>query len=190
MSRNLCSSYCVECGHGPVRLSDLRGKPIEFRQYGPYVPVIGCRWDCPDCGTAYFAIWRTKDEFWSRESLQTGAWKDTEFITSDGMVYPIPEAGRFAVERTYTLGGVERTDVHNTGCFTIDLSYYETYNDEPLYDDDEDGSQRAAIRSGDVPPWHLCTGDAKDLQWAWGDHYAGKGRESYDPEGEVSDDQS
>lgn len=167
MSRNLCTSYCVECGHGPVRLSDLRGKPIEFRRYGDYSPAIGCRWDCPDCGTAYFAIWRDKDEFWSRESLDNGQWKDPEFVLPDGRVFPNHEAGKFAVDRTYTLGGVERTEVHNTGCFIIDLSYYETYNDEPIYDD-EDGSKRDAIRSGAEPPWHLCTDDAENVQWVWG----------------------
>jgi hypothetical protein len=54
MSRNLCTSKC--CGN-IVRLSDLRGKSIEFRRHGSYPPKIGTRWDCPTCGTAYFVIW-------------------------------------------------------------------------------------------------------------------------------------
>lgn len=52
MSRNLCTSQC--CGR-ILRLSDLRGKPVEFRQYGSYSPQMGVRWDCPLCGEAYFA---------------------------------------------------------------------------------------------------------------------------------------
>lgn len=55
MSRNLTTSKC--CGN-IVRLSDLRGKPIEFRRYGKYAPHIGTRWDCPTCKTVYFAWWR------------------------------------------------------------------------------------------------------------------------------------
>lgn len=60
MSRNLCTDRCAKCDHGPVTLADLSGAPIEFRGYGPYVPVIGARWDCPECGTAYFAHYRTR----------------------------------------------------------------------------------------------------------------------------------
>lgn len=60
MSRNLCADRCVECGHGPVAIADLSGKPIEFRGYGKYVPVIGARWDCPSCGVVYFAHYRTR----------------------------------------------------------------------------------------------------------------------------------
>lgn len=55
MSRNLCKSSCCD---NIVRLSDLRGKPIEFRRYGDSPPVIGTRWDCPTCATVYFAWWR------------------------------------------------------------------------------------------------------------------------------------
>lgn len=64
MSRNLCTSSCCE---NVVRLSDLRGKPIEFRQCHNDPPVIGTRWDCPSCGTAYFAWWR--DAQWSHERM-------------------------------------------------------------------------------------------------------------------------
>ena len=60
MSRNLCSEFCVQCGHGPVTIADLAGRPIEFRGYHKYVPEIGARWDCPDCRTAYFAHYRTR----------------------------------------------------------------------------------------------------------------------------------
>jgi len=165
MSRNLCSSFCVECGHGPVRLSDLRGKPIEFRRYYSSAPELGCRWDCPNCGTAYFAIWRINEEFWSRESLANGQWKDPVYRLPDGSTHPNTEAGRFAIENTFSFGGVQQTTATNTGCFTIDLSYYETYNDEPIYDDE---GSKDAIRSGIEAPRHLCTDNAEDVQWDWG----------------------
>lgn len=88
MSRNLCTSSC--CGN-TVRLSDLRGKPIEFRQYSNEPPHIGTRWDCPTCLTAYFVIWR------------------------DGL-------------GDSSSRGYSRR-------FVLDLSYYESYNDEHTYDD-------------------------------------------------------
>lgn len=62
MSRNLSSDRCVRCGHGPVTLADIAGKPVELRGYGKYVPTIGVRWDCPECQTAYFAAYRTRGD--------------------------------------------------------------------------------------------------------------------------------
>jgi hypothetical protein len=56
MSRNLARSTCCD---NVLRLSDLRGKPIEFRRYHDSLPNIGTRWDCPDCHVPYFVIWRT-----------------------------------------------------------------------------------------------------------------------------------
>lgn len=107
MSRNLCTSSCCE---NVVRLPDLRGKPIEFRQYANDPPKIGTRWDCPSCGKAYFAIWR--DAEWS---YQSNNW----------------------------IRG-----------FVIDLSYYESFNDE----------------HSDSPldnPEHLCLDDAEHFQEVW-----------------------
>lgn len=62
MSRNLGTDCCVRCGFGPVVIADLAGQPIEFRGYGKYVPVIGARWDCPECASAYFAAYRTRGD--------------------------------------------------------------------------------------------------------------------------------
>jgi len=62
VSRNLCSDKCVQCGHGPVTIADLVGKPVEFRGYHNYVPKIGVRWDCPNCHTAYFAAYHTRGD--------------------------------------------------------------------------------------------------------------------------------
>ncbi len=107
MSRNLCTSSCCNT---TVRLEDLVGKPIEFRQYGDNPPVIGTRWDCPECGTAYFVIWR--DAKWSFE-----------------------------------LGKYVRG-------FVLDLSYYESFNDEH------------SDRSLDDPAY-LYTSDIKNFQEVW-----------------------
>jgi hypothetical protein len=108
MSRNLCQSSC--CGN-ILRLSDLRGKPIEFRRYYKSPPVIGTKWDCPTCKTAYFAWWR--DAQWQ--------YSTTNFTN-----------------------------------FVIDLSYYESFNDEPGYPEDMEN------------PRHLCLDNAEDVQDIWG----------------------
>lgn len=108
MSRNLCQSSC--CGY-VLRLSDLRGKPIEFRRYYKSPPVIGTRWDCPTCKTVYFAWWRE------------GQW------------------------------------YHSTrefGNFVIDLSYYESFNDEPGVEEEFEN------------PRYLCLDNAEDVQDIWG----------------------
>ena len=107
MSRNLCQSTCCE---NTVRLSDLRGKPIEFRQYFNSPPVIGTRWDCPSCEVAYFAIWR--DAQWSWETKRYGN-------------------------------------------FVIDLSYYESYNDEHGSPEEIDN------------PSYLCEDNAEEWQDIW-----------------------
>lgn len=43
-------------------LHDLAGKPVELRAIGKYVPVLGTRFDCPRCQTAYFACYRTRGD--------------------------------------------------------------------------------------------------------------------------------
>lgn len=43
-------------------LHDLAGKAVELRAIGKYVPVIGVRFDCPRCQTAYFAHYRTRGD--------------------------------------------------------------------------------------------------------------------------------
>lgn len=110
MSRNLCRSTCCD---NTVRLSDLMGKPIEFRRIGTDPPYIGTRWDCPTCGTAYFTIWR--DAQWGYVN------------------------GKMQVVRG----------------FVIDLSYYESFNDEP--------GDPSEIEN----PRHLCLDDASDFQEVW-----------------------
>ena len=138
MSRNLATSSCCD---NIVRLSDLRGKPIEFRRYHQYAPNIGTRWDCPTCGTAYFAIWRETEN--SRSIIVN------------------PGNAMCSYERAST--------------FTIDLSYYESYNDEHsgIYEkgkpyiswEQMTEEQRQAMLAN---PGGLCVDDAEEAQWVWG----------------------
>ena len=122
MSRNLCRSTC--CGN-TVRLSDLRGKPIEFRRYAKEPPNIGTRWDCPDCGTAYFVIWRD------------GVWGDPP--------------------------GWKRG-------FVLDLSYYESFDDEhgrcAVEDYHSWGHNSPCVYDFESPAY-LCIDDAEDQQEVW-----------------------
>ena len=140
MSRNLATSSC--CGN-TVRLSDLRGKPIEFRRYGPYVPDIGTRWDCPTCNTAYFVIWRTRDKFWHKP--------EDAFADLDLFGNPNREKGKFVHQYTFQ----NEIVTEDTGCFTLDLSYYESHNDEP------------GTLGAEGKPRHLCEDNAEDVEWEW-----------------------
>ena len=157
MSRNLCSSYCRSCSR-LVTLNDLRGKPAEFRKYGSYAPLMGFRHDCP-CGKVYFATFAHKNEFWTRESLASGGWKAPE-LTVIGQTYPNREAGKF-VHMERDLDGREQPV--NSGCFVIDLSFYESYNDEEW-----DEAPRQEVLRGARKPEYLCEGDASEHQWVWG----------------------
>jgi hypothetical protein len=168
VARNLCTSRCVKCGY-LVRLADVRGKSLEIRRYYQGAPAFGVRFDCPGvdgpCGEVYFVILRHKDTYWGRESLDSGEWKEKEIRGPNGQTYPNPNAGRFAYEDE----GVQRPDgtwlikpsVQETGCFVLDLSYYDSYNDEP-----GDG---AGVEKGKETqkPWHLCEDNAEDVQWVW-----------------------
>lgn len=156
MSRNLCSSFCTQCGYH-VRLSDLRGKPIEFRRYRPYCPTIGCRFDCA-CGTSYFAMYRHHEKYWGDPRY---AFEET-LNCGPGVELPNTLKGKFVLKYN-NYEGEEKLE--ETGCYTVDLSYYESYNDEPVYDE----AERAAIKSGEKPPWHLCMDDAEEHEWVWGE---------------------
>lgn len=104
MSRNLSADCCVECGYGPVLLFDLVGHPAELRAVGKYAPVIGARFDCPRCHTAYFA------HYYTRGDCPT-------------------------CHETYSV-------------WSIDLSYWSTYNDEPDKDILGLGEPRGLILNG------------------------------------------
>lgn len=146
MSRNLCSSTCVTDGcpraEEPVRLTEIIGKPLEARRYGPYAPEFGVRYECPGCGTVYFTILRRRDSFWSDP-------EDADAET-DAAGHRNRERGRFVT--------ADRRE--QTGCFVIDLSYWSTFNDE-CYGED------ALAGRIDGPPAFTLDGDAADAQWVW-----------------------
>lgn len=87
MSRNLLTSSC--CGN-IVRLEDLRGKSIEFRRYSHEPVVIGTKWVCPSCRTAYFVIWQ--DAVWEGNEVSVGFVLDLSYYDtfSDELV-PVNE---------------------------------------------------------------------------------------------------
>lgn len=166
MSRNLCTSSCPHCGR-KVTLADVRGKPIEFRRYGPYVPDIGCRWDC-DCGVAYFVIWRQKDKYWGDELLPHAHKEEFPRWVMPAPHHKNSHPGKFYHEYEFPRlagMGLPKKNIHRveTGTFTLDLSYYETYNDEQI----NDPEREAAIRDGKEKPWHLCEDDAEDVYLEW-----------------------
>ena len=139
MSRNLCTSTCPDCpGKYTVTLMDIIGKPLEARRYGPYAPSFGTKWTCPGCRTAYFVIIRQGDKFWA------STWDAHNAVDFGGN--PNPNRGRFV--HKYPDGHEEQT-----GYFVLDLSYYESFNDEHGPDPDE---RR-----------HLLEDDAEDVQWVW-----------------------
>lgn len=150
MSREMTTSSC--CSY-TVTLSDLRGKPVEFRKYRQYRPVIGVRWDCPECGTSYFASYKERDSYWST---------DAAGIVSPEKVFnpSTDQRGKFVVEETNSQGEKELRD---GGCFIITLSYYETYNDEPSLN----SNLTRDVLSGKKDPAHLYLGDAHHFQWVW-----------------------
>jgi hypothetical protein len=159
MARNLCTSMCPKCEY-TLRLSDIRGKPVEFRRYGVYAPVIGVRFDC-QCGEVYFVSWKEQHSFWSKEALDNGSWKEPEFEFREQRFKNL-EQGKFVFEEP-DFRNPSKMVARNTGVFTLDLSHYETFNDEPM----EDGFEKTAIQQGKQKPWHLCTDDAEDTQWVW-----------------------
>lgn len=162
MSRNLCSSSCPHCGR-VVRLADIRGKPAEFRRYGPYAPVLGFKWQC-DCGVYYFVIWRSNHEFWGREGLAHADDPEMppQYTGPGGARIPNRHQGRFYFEQP-GFSEDASTIRYETGTFTLDLSYYETYNDEPMWDP----VAQDAIHEGIKEPHHLCTDNAEDVQVEW-----------------------
>jgi hypothetical protein len=119
------------------------------------------RFDCK-CGEVYFVSWVENDSYWSRGALDSGSWKEPTYVFQ-GKTFKNEAQGRFAFE-TPDWRDKSKTLAQNTGCFTLDLSHYETYNDEPM----DDGPEKAAIQNGEQSPRYLCTDDAEDVQWVWG----------------------
>lgn len=149
MSRNLATSTCVDCDNPePVRLTDLIGKPVEFRSLGNSPPEMGARWDCPKCDRAYFAIWRP------------ATWDHSKYVTRENFdilqadpAFPLQFDSYETMKRAYgvPLDANSGSEFWSAG-FVIDLSYYESFNDEPGNPDERRG---------------LVESDMEEWQWVW-----------------------
>ncbi len=123
MSSNLCQDNCVKCGH-VFTLGSFRGQPIEFRQRGQYVPQMGCKLVCP-CGMVYFGYIRTDHKYWSNPEDAF-----SEYVCGAhrfGISRKNEYFGKFARRYKHADG---RETFMDLGYYQIDLSYYESFNDE------------------------------------------------------------
>lgn len=121
MATNLCRDTCERCGY-KVMLSDIRGKPVEFRRNSVYAPYAGVRFDC-QCGAIYFVWFERSHEYWDDPHE---AYVDPFYLLSDGTPYPNKEKGRFV--RKTTFRGEEK--IEQTGYYRIDMAYYASFRDE------------------------------------------------------------
>lgn len=153
MSRNLATSTCVDCDNTtPVRLTDLIGEPIEFRALGNSPPEMGTKWNCPQCDRAYFVIWRPAQ--WDHNKTVTE--ENWDEIQQDPHMSQL--MGQFDSYEDFKkhygvpMNANSGAEYWSAG-FVLDLSYYESYNDEPGSDPDE----RRGLVTGDMTTW----------QWVW-----------------------
>jgi len=147
MSRNLCQDNC-DCGY-VFGLKDFIGKPVEFRKYYDYAPKMGTKLICPECGIVYFGYIRDGYDYWGREqSDRKKAFLD-EIDYGNGHIHTNREKGKFVKQSTNHLG---ETYVESLGFYQIDLSYYESYNDEGEGIETE-------------KPAFICTEDDERTRW-------------------------
>jgi len=120
MSTNLCKDTC-DCGF-LFNLKDFVDKPVEFRQKSDYAPQMGVKLVCLDCGMVYFGWIRRSHTFW--EGVK-------ECFDKDIISYPYI-SGNSNTKNTNKGKFAKRIgdDIYELGCYQIDLSYYETFNDE------------------------------------------------------------
>jgi len=144
VSRNLCTDTC-QCGDHRFTLGEFRDKPVEFRQYGDYSPLMGAKLICPKCERVYFAWVTYRDKFWSDPSDAFAEYLDYP----NGQRVRNKNQGKF-VRRAFTAAGGEPR-WEDTGYYRIDLSYYETYNDEGV-GEDTDKPRHLWDQGDDV--WH------------------------------------
>lgn len=133
MSTNLCRDTC-DCGYR-FCLEDFRGQPVEFRQYGRFVPNMGVKLTCPVCAKVYFGWIRSSTEFWGepRTALEAQSRfprrieqdEDGEYTNLNELrgsfVYTTPSDWTSSYSTPRVL---------ETGYYEIDLAYYESYSDE------------------------------------------------------------
>jgi hypothetical protein len=144
MSRNLTKDNC-DCGY-VFGIKDFVGQPVEFRKYFDYAPQMGSKLVCPECDTVYFGYIRTGFDYWGDNKER--AFEDNYSI--NGHNWDNDQKGKF-VKKTTSLGGHER--IESLGYYQIDLSYYESYNDEGVGTDECD------------TPAFLCTEDDERTRW-------------------------
>ena len=146
MSRNLTQDNC-DCGY-VFGIHDFVGQPVEFRKYFDYAPQMGTKLTCPECGIVYFGYIRQGHDFWGEEKER--AFEDS--FNVGGHSWDNDNKGKF-VKKVTSLGGNERIErIESLGYYQIDLSYYESYNDEGAGIDTE-------------YPAHLCVEDDEQTRW-------------------------
>lgn len=142
MSRNLCKDSC-DCGY-VFGLNDFTGKTVEFRKYYDYAPHMGVKLPCPKCDKVYFGYIREGFDYWGDNEK---AFVD-EFNVN-GQKIPNKQKGKF-VKKQKTEDGDDL--IMSLGYYQIDLSYYESYNDEGEGVDTDN-------------PAYLCTEDDEKTRW-------------------------
>lgn len=105
----LANSSC--CGN-VVRLSNLVGKTIEFRQFGKSAPQMGAKWTCPSCDVDYFVYWVRNERFWNSPEES----KEKTLLNSQGFPYINDYQNQFVVKNKGVL--------QDTGYFTFILTFY------------------------------------------------------------------
>jgi hypothetical protein len=143
MSRNLTQDNC-DCGY-VFGIHDFVGRPVEFRKYFDYAPQMGTKLTCPMCGIVYFGYIRQGHDYWG-ENKEVAF---TDELDICGQIWENKEKGKF-VKRVTDLKGKER--IESLGYYQIDLSYYESYNDE-------------GVGVDTVTPSHLCVSDDEQTRW-------------------------
>lgn len=130
MSRNLCKDEC--CGN-KIKLSELVGKPLEFRKYYDYCPQPGVKWTCPVCNRTYFVWIRVGHTNWGEDLKHQ--FENDHIDFGNGHVYPNTNKGKFA-KRTQNHKGEEV--IMELGWYEFDMSFYESFNDEGKGEDVND----------------------------------------------------
>lgn len=151
MSRNLCQDNC-DCGY-VFGIKDFVGQPIEFRKYYDYAPQMGTKLVCPECGKVYFGWVRKEHEYWGHtQEDRKRAFQDELDYRGYGIdkVVKNEYKGKFAKKSINPITNKEY--IEDLGYYQIDLSYYESYNDEGEGVDCD-------------KPSYLCTEDDEVTRW-------------------------
>jgi hypothetical protein len=105
---------------------------------------MGVKLICPNCGKVYFGWIRSGFDFWNNKK---DAFNDE--VCYGGKSFVNEEKGKFVKKYIDSKGNECFTDL---GYYQIDLSYYETFNDEGEGIDSK-------------TPSYLCTEDDERTRW-------------------------